>query len=214
MPLSATLAFDHPTVERLVAHLLADVLKLRRPRRRARPRAGERWTSRSPSWEPPAASRAALDDLEAYWRLLADGVVAATEVPAEPVGRRRLVRPRSRGPEPDLRAPRAASWATSRRFDPAFFGISPREARSLDPQQRLLLEVSWEALEHAGHGAGSAAPGAATGVFVGIDAPTTTRAAAAPSPTTRRASYAGTGNVPSVAAGRLSYLLGPARARA
>ena len=48
-------------------------------------------------------------------------------------------------------------------FDAAFFGFSPREAEILDPQHRVFLECVWEALEHAGYGAG--VPEKAVGVF-------------------------------------------------
>ena len=91
-------------------------------------------------------------------------------------------------------------------FDPKFFGIAPREALTMDPQQRLLLEVTWEALEH-----GAIQPekivGSRTGVFVGICNTDylqllLTRNSAAID------AYVASGNAASVAAGRLSYILG------
>jgi phthiocerol/phenolphthiocerol synthesis type-I polyketide synthase E len=50
-------------------------------------------------------------------------------------------------------------------FDAEFFGISPREAQILDPQQRVFLECAWEAMEHAGYGAGISQN--AVGVYAG-----------------------------------------------
>jgi acyl transferase domain-containing protein len=50
-------------------------------------------------------------------------------------------------------------------FDAEFFGISPREAQILDPQQRVFLECAWEAMEHAGYGAGISQK--AVGVYAG-----------------------------------------------
>jgi acyl transferase domain-containing protein/SAM-dependent methyltransferase len=90
------------------------------------------------------------------------------------------------------------------RFDAEFFGIAPREAAIMDPQQRLLLEVGWEALEDAGHAAGLR--GSNAGVYVGICNNDYGRALFA-----RRElidAYVSTGNAASVAAGRLSYVLG------
>ena len=90
-------------------------------------------------------------------------------------------------------------------FDPDFFAIAPREAATIDPQQRLLLETTWEALEHAG-----AAPeglyGSLTGVFLGICNVDYTRLLCAGQ--VELQAHLGTGNSPSVAAGRLSYLMG------
>ena len=91
------------------------------------------------------------------------------------------------------------------RFDPEFFGVSPREAEAMDPQQRLLLEVAWEALERAGQSPSRLA-GTAAGVFLGIANGDYFRMLLAEA--NRIDAYAGSGNAYSVAAGRLSYLLG------
>ena len=91
-------------------------------------------------------------------------------------------------------------------FDAAFFRISPREAVMLDPQQRLSLELGWEALERAGI-APDGIVGQSMGVFLGISSIDHWQQVLARSPETIDA-YLGTGNSHSVAAGRLSYLLG------
>ncbi len=92
-------------------------------------------------------------------------------------------------------------------FDAPFFGISPREARTMDPQQRLLLQVSWEALESA-----AIAPeqlvGSSTGVYVGISNSDYGGRLLHARGASQLDAYAITGNAFSVAAGRVSYLLG------
>ena len=74
----------------------------------------------------------------------------------------------------------------------------------MDPQQRLVLEVSWEALEHAGQAPGRL-DGSATGVFLGICNSDYSRLLQDHDSSD---AYIGTGNAFSVAAGRVSYLLG------
>ncbi|MGC3998938.1 MAG: beta-ketoacyl synthase N-terminal-like domain-containing protein [Anaeromyxobacter sp.] len=91
------------------------------------------------------------------------------------------------------------------RFDAEYFGISPREAATMDPQQRLLLEVAHHALEDAGLPAGRLA-GSRTGVYVGMANGDYGRALFAHAEAID--TYFSTGNAFSVAAGRLSYLLG------
>ncbi|GAA2063057.1 hypothetical protein GCM10009801_06650 [Streptomyces albiaxialis] len=87
------------------------------------------------------------EDLDAFWRLLRDGVDAVGEVPE---GRWDLD-----GVPDDLRAAGVLRGGFLggpdgvAGFDPGFFGISPREAAAMDPRQRLALELSWTALEHA-----------------------------------------------------------------
>lgn len=103
---------------------------------------------------------------QAFWRLLADGVDAITEVPANRFDINAFYDP----------TPGAAGKISSRfggfiadveNFDAGFFGISPRETEAMDPQQRILIEVAYEALEDAGlppdRGGMSG-----TGVFLGM----------------------------------------------
>ncbi|WP_449224370.1 SDR family NAD(P)-dependent oxidoreductase, partial [Amycolatopsis silviterrae] len=88
-------------------------------------------------------------------------------------------------------------------FDAGFFGMSPREALATDAQQRLLLEVSWEALERAGVDPVSLR-GSQTGVFAGVmysDYSTLL-------PGTEFEGFRGNGSAPSIASGRVSYVLG------
>jgi acyl transferase domain-containing protein/NAD(P)-dependent dehydrogenase (short-subunit alcohol dehydrogenase family)/dienelactone hydrolase len=144
------------------------------------------------------------DGLEAFWSLLTEGREAITEVPAERWDIDALY-----DPDPD------ASGKMSTRcggfipgvdlFDPAFFNIAPREAALMDPQQRLLLELSWAALEHAAI-APDSLEGSPTGVFVGICSSDYPQMAAADAENLN--AYWGTGNAPSVAAGRIAYTFG------
>nr|ADB12491.1 EpoD [Sorangium cellulosum] len=205
MPLSATLAFDHPTVERLVEYLLSQALELQ-------DRTDVR-SARLPATEDPIAIVGAacrfpggVEDLESYWQLLTEGVVVSTEVPADRWNGADGRVPGSGEAQRQTYVPRGGFLREVETFDAAFFHISPREAMSLDPQQRLLLEVSWEAIERAGQDP-SALRESPTGVFVG----------AGPNEYAERVQdladeaaglYSGTGNMLSVAAGRLSFFLG------
>lgn len=139
---------------------------------------------------------------DALWDLLVAGTDAITEVPPSRWDVDALY-------DPDPRVPgrMMTRWGGFLRdieqFDPAFFGIAPREARSMDPQQRLLLETSWEAIEDAAVPTESLR-GSRTGVYLGLCS----------SDYSRRDmvdpidGWTVTGNAWSVAAGRISYLLG------
>src|SRR5690606_13665008 len=145
------------------------------------------------------------DGLDAYWRLLHDGVDAISEVPPSRWDADAYY-------DPDPSAPgktytRFGGFLDEvDTFDALFFGISPREAVGMDPQHRLLLEVAWTALEHAGLPPARLA-GTRTGGFVGIttnDYSQIVKHAGA----RYLDAYHLTGCSPNLAARRVSYLLG------
>ncbi|PPK68491.1 type I polyketide synthase [Actinokineospora auranticolor] len=93
---------------------------------------------------------------------------------------------------------------TAAEFDAEFFGISPREATAMDPQQRWLLECTWEALERAGvdpHGLRDSD----AGVFAGLSHSVYQSAGGGLG---EASGFAVTGTSPSVASGRIAYVLG------
>jgi acyl transferase domain-containing protein/SAM-dependent methyltransferase/acyl carrier protein len=141
---------------------------------------------------------------EAFWQMLRDGVDAISEVPPERWNIDDFY-------DADMNAPgkmttRGGGFIKNiDQFEPQFFGISPREAVSMDPQQRLLLEVTWEALENAGQSPDNLIE-SKTGVFVGMSTNDYGRLVA--SEIDNIDVYYATGNNYSVAAGRISYILG------
>ncbi|HEV2639971.1 MAG TPA: SDR family NAD(P)-dependent oxidoreductase [Actinocrinis sp.] len=143
----------------------------------------------------------AAADPAAFWRLLAEGRDAVTDVPSD------------RWDHNAVPATKAADSARRGAFiedpgltDAEFFGLSPREAAATDPQQRLILELGWEALEHAGV-IPSALSGSPTGVFVGaaLDDYALLRARLGPAGI---GTHTTTGTLRSMIANRLSALLG------
>ncbi len=203
-PLPVTAVLDHPTIGALAAFLLTDVLRLGSSAQRAGRTKGNH------SDEPIAIIGIGCrlpgggDDPEAYWQFLREGGDAITPVPAD-----RWDMDSYYDPDPDAPGKfntRSAAFIEGvRMFDASFFNLSPREAKSMDPQQRMLLETSWEALERAGYSP-AALKNSRTGVFVGMtyfDYAILIRDQNMPADF-----YAGTGNAPSIAAGRISYALG------
>jgi acyl transferase domain-containing protein/acyl carrier protein len=146
------------------------------------------------------------DGPAAYWDMLRAGTDATGEVPAD-----RWNAGAYYSSDPDapgkMYTTRGGFLPAVDAFDPHFFGIAPREAMQLDPQQRLLLEVSWEAIEHANIAATDLRH-SATGVFVGIISMEYGSHTLWSGDVEQIDSYSGTGSSLSVAAGRLSYVLG------
>ncbi|MEU8367268.1 SDR family NAD(P)-dependent oxidoreductase [Micromonospora tulbaghiae] len=106
------------------------------------------------------------DDLDAFWRNLAGGVDAITEVPAGRWDHAALFDPEKGTPGRTY-----GRWGGFLdgvdRFAPAFFGVSRRDAERMDPQERLFLTTCWHALENAGHPPESLR-GEVVGVYAGV----------------------------------------------
>ena len=145
-------------------------------------------------------------DAAAFWELLARNGDAIREVPRE-----RWDAAEYYDPDPDAPGKMYTKWGgfleDIDKFGAEFFGIAPREAMFMDPQQRLLLEVGWEALENA-----AVAPDrllhSQVGVFVGLGTTDYGDLQIRLGGVEANDAYNGTGGSHSVAAGRLSYLLG------
>ena len=213
----ATAAFDYPDIERLTDFLLnaigggniaptplpaAITVTERSPAANAAPAAG---------YEPIAVIGMACrfpggaDNPAAFQALLANGVDAVTEVPADRWDGARFYD--ADPARPGRMVTRFGGFiGPADGFDTQRFGITPREAQFMDPQQRLLLEVSGEALASAGLDPGLAA-GARGGVFIGISTSDYNDLLLA-NPPEELDAYIGSGNSHSMAAGRLSYVLG------
>ena len=105
-------------------------------------------------------------DLDAFWKLLAEGENTVTEgIPGSAGERLDRLFTELEGKNETCRF--GAFVDDIEQFDAAFFRISPVEAELLDPQQRMMLETSWLALEDAGIDPGRLR-GSRTGVYTGI----------------------------------------------
>lgn len=151
-----------------------------------------------------------VDDVESYWKLLAEGREAVVEVPAD-----RWNADRYYDEEPGLVgksiAKRGGFIDGLDQYDPQFFGISPREAPYIDPQQRLLLETAWEAIEDAGIVL-DLEKGTDIGVFMGVSHNDYQIIQGTPWDSAGISPHSPTGSAHSIAANRISYslnLLGP-----
>ncbi|MFF2888661.1 type I polyketide synthase [Paenibacillus sp. NPDC057967] len=91
------------------------------------------------------------------------------------------------------------------KFDYRFFKLSPKEASLLDPNQRLFLQTAWSAIEDAGY-SGEKLKESRTGVYVGYGSDSDYKKIIQ-DVEPENMSLAMTGNVRSIIASRLSYLL-------
>jgi acyl transferase domain-containing protein len=144
-----------------------------------------------------------LRDQNGFWRLLAAGQNAVTEIPRD-----RWDANAYYDPDPDrlgkMNARHGAFLEGVNEFDAAFFGISSQEANIMDPQQRILLEVCWEALENAAVAPSSLA-GTAAGVWIGSSNSDHWRTVLSDAEAIDR--FAIVGNAAGEAAGRVSWML-------
>jgi acyl transferase domain-containing protein/enoyl-CoA hydratase/carnithine racemase/acyl carrier protein len=141
------------------------------------------------------------ENIEAFWRNLAEGKDCVTEVPE-------WRWPQARYYDSDPQAPGKtySKWMgvleEADCFDPLFFTISPAEAELMDPQQRLFLEHCWRCIEDAGINPKTLS-GSRCGVFVGCGVNDYGQLNRKDSLNAQGL----TGSAPSILAARISYLL-------
>ncbi len=147
-----------------------------------------------------------VDSPESFWGMLSRGENGISDLPEGRWNKEVFYDPDPEAPG-KMYTSKAGYLDSVDQFDAPFWGLSPRETIYMDPQQRLLLDVSWEALENAGL-APEKMVGGQTGVFVGISSSDYVGIQLLAGDTSKVDTYMGTGNLLSVAAGRISYLLG------
>ncbi|MFI0797180.1 type I polyketide synthase [Micromonospora rubida] len=168
LELPNTLVYDHPTPDRLVAHLR------QRLHGGAEPQRPEAYRVRPVTDDDPVvivgmACRlpAGIASPQQLWQAVVDGVDATGDFPTD---RGWDLTTLEAGDQLGATYVRRGGFLDGAAdFDAGFFGISPREALAMDPQQRLLLETSWEALERGGIRPESLR-GDRVGVYVGATA--------------------------------------------
>ncbi|MBD3919135.1 amino acid adenylation domain-containing protein [Paenibacillus sp. PR3] len=148
-----------------------------------------------------------VDDLEQFWKYIQNGVDFISEFPEarrrdiEPYAKKRI---RHSG-EPEYF--HGAFLEEIDTFDYAFFKLSPKEASLTTPNQRLFLETAWHAFEDAGYSRQQLA-GSRTGVYVGYNSDSLYDYKSMVADTDPDLmSLAIPGNLSSIIAGRISYLL-------
>ncbi len=146
------------------------------------------------------------DTPDAYWELLRNGKDAMTDMPDDRWNVDSYYDPDPEAPG-KMYVKQGAFIKSVDKFDPEFFSITPKEAAGMDPQQRLLLETTWEALENANIPADKLF-GSQAGVFIGISTFDYALIRSGLGDPKGIDAYFTSGNVLSVAAGRLSYILG------
>ncbi|MGB8208490.1 MAG: beta-ketoacyl synthase N-terminal-like domain-containing protein, partial [Mycobacterium sp.] len=201
LALSPTLIFDYPTPSGLATYIRSELAGVPQEVKEV---AAVRATTDEPIAIVGMACRfpGGVNSPEDLWDMVIQGRDVLTEFPSD------------RGwdladlfnPDPDVAGAcytRTGGFVDGvADFDPAFFGVGPSEALAMDPQQRMFLELSWEALERAGIDP-TTLRGSATGVFAGVMTQGYGMFSAEPVEGFRL-----TGQLSSVASGRVAYVLG------
>lgn len=196
--LTATVAFQHPTIESLATRIIEGEPEL--------PDVGdEDWSRPAGDYDIAVIGLSArlpgdVNSPSQLWEALMEGRDGITDLPegrweeftVEPRIAERVAQASTRG----------GYLKDIKGFDAEFFTLSKMEADNMDPQQRIALELTWEALENARIPA-SSLKGDSVGVYIGssnndysylsIIDPTVTHP------------YAITGNQTAIIANRVSY---------
>ncbi|WP_088240285.1 type I polyketide synthase, partial [Calothrix rhizosoleniae] len=209
--LPSTLSFDFPNIEQLTKYINSQILQLGSFDDNQKPEQSVKVVEHEPIAiiGMGCSFPGGANTPEKFWELLHDCRSSHSEIPPQRWDINSYYHPDRE--TPGKMVTRYGHFIEGvDQFDPGFFGISPREATAMDPQHRLLLEVSWQALERAGQKVErlSSEP---IGVFVGNDGhdyEQLIQEHLKQQPNSPLATYTGTGNSISGAAGRLAYTFG------
>lgn len=212
--LSAVAAFDYPDINAL-SEYLQGILGASKPEHDGQAASAAEAVSagnisvmaQDGGYDPPVVIGMACrfpggSDCDEYWQELLEGRDAITEVPLS-----RFDINKWYDPNPGVVGKtncRYGGFLDSIETDYEFFGISKAEAEAMDPHQGVLLETVWEALENAGI-APSELSGASAGVYAAVS---NGDFQSYKIDLDNINAWTGTGGMPSVIAGRISYVLG------
>ncbi|MDR0268477.1 SDR family NAD(P)-dependent oxidoreductase [Paenibacillus sp.] len=156
------------------------------------------------------------DNVGEYWDILKAGADGISEFPARRRGNLKefmdtpyahRFKKEDRDTENSISYSKGSFLNEIDEFDYAFFGISPREANLMDPNQRLFLQAAWQVIEDAGYDPAEIA-GSNLGVYAGFSSDfgeSYKRMLEVLEPDS--AGLATSGNIRSIIASRISYLL-------
>ncbi len=206
--LNASLLFNYPNLEAIINYLTSDVIPIKFFEKIEKNVFDK--TALKLKNEPivivgmGCRFPGSANNIDDFWKLLYNNELAISEIPADRWNINEWY-------DPNINAKgkmytKYGGFADKvQYFDAAFFGISPREALYMDPQQRLLLEVCWHALENANISPNDLYK-SLTGVFIGLSSYDYASVIRNANKEINR--YVVSGNAISVAAGRISYVLG------
>jgi acyl transferase domain-containing protein len=146
------------------------------------------------------------EDADEFWKNIRDGVDCVSEYPENrKKDSKDFVLTYSNIKSGDIQYRMGGYLDEIDKFDYNFFKLSPNEAALMDPHQRLFLETAWQAIEDAGYG-NMKLKGSKTGVYVGYTGwPMYGHYITMTDP--EQANISVSGNVSSITASRISYVL-------
>lgn len=106
------------------------------------------------------------DNIEKFWENIRSGKDCIREFPHKRMQDASQALPNSFMPADPPRLCEAGYMDEIDKFDYAFFNLSPIESKLMDPNQRIFLEAVWGVIEEAGYG-GKRIVGSKTGVYLG-----------------------------------------------
>lgn len=152
------------------------------------------------------------EDIEAFWKALCDGQDFIRDFPEHRLSDANEIYTLLNGESLPDNIIQCAYMDRIDLFDASLFHISATEANYMSPMQRVFLESAWLSIEDGGYGGGKI-ENSATGIYLGYSASENPFGEALAKSDPEAGGIVVSGNVNSIIASRISYLLnltGPA----